>query len=181
MSTDGLSTPFPGGRWIWGRNPRRTLVRAILLGLCAWVVFSGPLRPIRVVGESMEPTLRSGEFRWANLWGLRHRPPRPGEVVLVRADQRGRLMYLKRVLAVPGERLAFQDGRLVVNGREVPEPYVVYSDHWQTREYELQPDEFYVAGDNRDQPMGQHATFVAPRARIAGILWGQPVAGRGRP
>ncbi len=181
MSMGGKASMPRWGRWIWGRDPRLTLFRAVILGLCAWVVFSGPLRPVRVAGGSMEPALRSGELRWANLWGLRHRPPRAGEVVLVRADQRGRLMYLKRVLAVPGERIAFRNGRLIVNGREVPEPYVVYSDHWNTGEYELRPDEFYVAGDHRDQPIEQHATFVAPRDRIAGILWGQPVAERGTP
>jgi signal peptidase I len=158
-------------RWIWGTRPLRTLGRAAVLGAVAAVVFSGPARPVRVVGESMEPTLGSGSFRWANLWRYRARAPRAGEMVLVRIG-RGRIMYLKRVLAVPGETLAFDRGRLVINGEERPEPYVQYEGLWTSRAYTLKEDEFFVAGDNRAMPMEAHATGVADRRRIAGGLWG---------
>jgi signal peptidase I len=92
-------------------------------------------------------------------------------VVLVRLG-RGRIMYLKRVLAVPGETLAFDRGRLLVNGVERPEPYVRHQGLWTSRAYTLEEDEFFVAGDNRAMSMEAHATGVADRRRIAGGVWG---------
>lgn len=169
--TVGMKRASSWSRWIWGARPARTLVRAVVLGAVAAVVFSGPARPVRVVGESMAPTLASGTLRWANLWRYRSRAPRAGEVVLVRIG-RGRIMYLKRVLAVPGETLAFDRGRLLINGAERPEPYVRHQGLWTSRAYTLEEGEFFVAGDNRAMPMEAHATGVADRRRIAGGVWG---------
>ena len=169
------------GRMVWGRHPRRTLIRALALGLLAYGVFSGPVRPIRLVGDSMEPTLRDGELRWANLWAFKGRDPRPGEIVLVRLHPGGRLLFVKRVLAAPGERIRFHQGRLMINGAAVEEPYVVHAEPWTTREYLLEPDEFYVCGDNRAQPMRAHATFIASRSSIFGALWSPRGAERSPP
>ncbi|MBP7276321.1 MAG: signal peptidase I [Kiritimatiellae bacterium] len=171
MSSQVADTNSPLGRMIWGRRPRRTLVRALALAIVTYVVFTGPVFPVRLAGISMEPTLRDGEIRWVNRWAFWFRDPRPGEIVLIRPQARGRLLYVKRVLATPGERMRFVDGRLEINGQHVPEPYVVDAERWNTREYLLQPDEFYVSGDNRGQPMEAHTTFVAPRPMIIGALW----------
>lgn len=67
------------------------------------------LRVVRVVGSSMAPTLRDGDFVLA-LGGLWSRGPRPGDVVLVEHPELG--LIVKRVLA----RLASGALRLVGDG-----------------------------------------------------------------
>ncbi len=160
--------------WKWshlvvGRNPRRTLLRTAVLAVACFVFFRFVWRPVWVEGESMEPTIASRTFRWANLARYWFRAPRTGDIVVVRIGG-DRVMYLKRILAVPGERIAFSNGFFYVNSRLLAEPYVVLRGGWTTRAYTLGPDEYYVAGDNRSGPIEAHATGIARRRQIAGEL-----------
>ena len=72
------------------------LLVALLLG------FDFLARPWVVAGTSMEPTLRPGDRVLVDLWTYRQRPPRRGEIVLVRPDP-GSSALVKRVTRiVPG-------------------------------------------------------------------------------
>ncbi len=154
-------------RLVIGARPRNTIRRALLLaGICV-VVFRFVWIPVWVQGHSMAPTLQDGAFRFAHRLGIQRRPPQRGDVVVIElAGQRA--MYLKRILAVPGDAVQFRDGTLWVNGEEVPEPYVVYDGNWNTGLEQLGPDEFFVAGDNRSEPWEWHTMGVVDRERIAG-------------
>ena len=152
-----------------GRHPRRTAVRAVLLALVASLVFGLVLRPARVDGESMAPTVRDRSLRFVSLLRYARRDPQPGDIVAVRLAGR-RVMYLKRVLATGGDRIAFSNGVLRVNSDVRPEPYVRFHGDWTFEETELAADEFFVAGDNRALLPPAHVAGAVRRDRIAGGL-----------
>lgn len=154
----------------FGRHPRRTLLRALLLALLTLAAGLGPARPMRVRGHSMEPTIRDGGWRVANLWRYANREPRRGDVVVI-ALPGGRAYYCKRVVGLPGERVAFQDGALYVNDDRVPEPYIAATGRWSVAPYGLGPDEYYVVGDNRNLSMSDQVAGVVKRKFIAGGIW----------
>jgi signal peptidase I len=79
-------------------------------------------------------------------------------------------MYVKRIVGLPGERIAFRDGMLIVDGREVVEGYLQHPSSWTVRETRLGPDEYFVAGDNRSMLMELHDFGRVKRERIAGPL-----------
>lgn len=67
----------------------------------AWL--TGRRRRIRVVGDSMEPTLRAGEFVLVD----RGRAPEVGRLVVARHPERAELLVIKRVAAIePDGRIA---------------------------------------------------------------------------
>lgn len=152
-----------------GRHPRRTVVRAGLVALVASLVFGLVLRPAWVDGVSMAPTVRDRTLRFVFLFRYAWSDPRPGDIVVVRMAGR-RVMYLKRVLATGGDRIAFANGALRVNGVVQPEPYVRFHGDWTFEETELAADEFFVAGDNRALPLPEHVAGAVRRDRIEGGL-----------
>jgi signal peptidase I len=79
------------------------------------------LEPVLVEGDSMRPTLRPGQ-RLAV--GPLDRPPRRGDLVVVRPSSTPALEVVKRVVGLPGERVRLVDGRLQVDGVGVAEPYL---------------------------------------------------------
>lgn len=158
-----------GSRWIIGASPRRTLVRTAVLALVSLAVFGLVLRPVRVRGISMEPTIRDGAFRFGLLTAYAFAEPRAGDIVMVRLAGRS-VMYLKRVLAVPGQTAQFRAGELWVDGAPRPEPYVLLTGTWQTGLLRLGEEEYLVAGDNRSAPLSQHMAGVTTRDRIVGRL-----------
>ncbi len=150
-----------------GRRPLRTLIRILLLIAIGVPLFKFALIPVVVSGDSMMPTYQDGQFGFANGLIYRFRDPLPGDIVVIEMAGR-QTMYLKRILAGPGDRVFFQDGTLMVNDQPVMEPYVIMSNRWRTTEETLGPTEFFVAGDNRAMPEEWHIMGVVDRAYIAG-------------
>jgi signal peptidase I len=101
-----------------------------------------------------------GDSIWVDRTAFTLRPPRRWEVVVFQCPNDATQLCVKRVLGLPGERIALRDGELIVNGRLVAKPIAV--------DYELRPgdgvgqtgydarqqcwqlaDGYFVVGDNQ--------------------------------
>ena len=136
-------------RLIFGRNPRRTTVRILVLAAVSAITFTWVLIPVRADGDSMLPTYSSGRLTLVNRMAYVRSRPRRGDIVAIRLAGPS-VVYIKRVIGLPGERLAVLDGQVLINGEPLLEPYVRHQRRlWQLDELTLGPDEYYVVGDNR--------------------------------
>lgn len=107
-----------------------------------------------VDGSSMEPTLVEDEWLFVNRAVYLLGEPSQGEVVILKDPSQPygeRSKYLvKRVVAVPGDSLAIENGVLIINGERVNESYVkslALGSHYPS--ITLSQDEYFVLGDNR--------------------------------
>ena len=100
-----------------------------------------------VKGRSMMDTLRNGDIVFALRRGLCGRPRR-FDVVLCRYPNR-RQMFVKRIVALPGERVAIEDGALMIDGAPVEEPFPLRPVRRDMLERVLGAGEYFVMGDNR--------------------------------
>lgn len=83
-----------------------------------------------------------------------------------------RVMLLKRVVALEGEQVEFRNGKLLVNGEELREPYVHYPCNWNLPPREVERECVYVVGDNRQMPIENHYFGQTSVKRIIGVpLW----------
>lgn len=138
------------GRLLVGRRPRRTLVRLAVLAVGSYVVFGFVLIPIRVAGRSMEPTYRNGRITAINRLAYRTAGPKRGDIVGLRTTG-SRLILLKRIVGLPGERVSLQDGRVLVNGQPLDEPYVRDAGLMASSgAVLLGAEEYFAIGDNRE-------------------------------
>lgn len=156
-------------RWIAGANPRRTAIRATILIVAAYLTFGYVLMPVRGEGPSMTPTIDSGDLIFINRLTFTWREPRRGDIVAVRTAGSS-VVYVKRLLVLPGERLRIEAGALSINGDWINEPYARKRDDWWLDEVTMGPDEYFVVGDNRTMPMRLHEMGTVPRARLIGAL-----------
>jgi signal peptidase I len=150
-----------------GRNPAWTGVRIIVLVTLTFFLAKFVFIPIRVEGISMLPTYRQGRVNFVNALAYRSQGPQRGDVISIRMAGM-RVMLMKRVVGLPGEVVAFRDGRLWIDGKPVAEPYVKYPCTWQRDPEKVGPDEYYVVGDNRSMPRADHSEGMAKRKRIVG-------------
>jgi signal peptidase I len=152
---------------IVGRRPGHTLARVLLLLIGTGVVFGVLVIPIRGVGPSMAPAIEDGQLVFANRMAYAFTEPRRGDVVAIRAAGR-RVVYLKRIVALPGERVRLESGVVLLADVPLDEPYVRHRAPWSTAEAVLQPDEYLVIGDNRGMPLEAHTFGAVRRDRIVG-------------
>ena len=152
-----------------GRNPCRTLVRIVVLVIVVLLVRQFALLPIRVMGPSMMPTYSNGGINLVNRLAYWHSSPQRGDVVAIRTSGTS-IMFMKRVVGLPGETVQFHEGRLLINGQPLDEPYVKLDCDWESQPRTLEPDHYYVVGDNRSMPELDHWEGVAERDRIVGKI-----------
>lgn len=149
----------------------RFLFRACILAAAAFVCFTRILVPFRIDGHSMDPTYTNGSFNFCNRMKYFFSEPARHDVVAIRYTGT-RIMLLKRILALEGETLEFRSGQLFVDGKYIPEPYIVVPYDWELAPRKVEPGHVYVVGDNRRVPMLTHDFGQTPITRIVGTpLW----------
>ena len=152
----------------WRRVLDWTLTIAVAVALV--LVFEAEVaKPYRVPSASMEPTLHCAKPASgcrahysdrviALRIVYRFRAPRRGEIAVFRAPagaascgESGSLTFIKRVIGLPGETVSERNGIVFVDGKRLTERYVPASerDHRTSRWTKLEPDQYFMLGDNR--------------------------------
>jgi len=170
MGTDAEAVQSPSWvqRVLIGRNPKRTLVRIVILVAVSSILFKFVLQPIRVEGGSMLPTYKDRGIHLVNRLAYVFHPPHRGDVVAIRMLAGEHVMYMKRIIGLPGETVAFIRGHLYINGKPMDEPYVAFRCYWNHDQEQVGPDQYYVVGDNREMPWADHVKGRPTRDRIVG-------------
>jgi len=103
-----------------------------------------------VKGTSMEPTLRDGERLLVNKFIFRLRPPKIGDIIVLKYPKNPTKKFIKRVIAVPGQSVSILNSKVYVDGIEIKEAYInekTASDY----DFVTVPEQkVFVMGDNRN-------------------------------
>ena|ERR1043165_3526616 len=159
--------PNWASRIIIGRNPRMTLVRVLVWVAALFLVSRFVLVPVRIEGISMLPTYKENGIKFVNCLAYIRHPPQRGDIVAIKMAGRS-IMLCKRIVALPGETIAFHEGHLKINGEVMQEPYVKGPCNWELLPEQVGSDEYYFVGDNRSMDYEQHTQGRAERQRILG-------------
>lgn len=129
---------------------------------------------LRVRGVSMAPTLLPGDGLLTSRLLLLMRPLHRGDIAVLslnQPDAPGRL-DLKRIIGLPGERIALAGGRVLINGVPLAEPYVELADAEDSeREWRVGPGQFFVLGDNRAWSTDSRRYGPIEERAIAATVW----------
>ncbi len=110
--------------------------------------------PIKVNGESMQPTLHEGDIMILNETAYYFSEPKRFDIVVVNMPNE---YLIKRVIGLPGEHIEYIDNILYVDGKKVKENFK----HGKTENFNIEklgsttiPDNCYlVLGDNRENSL----------------------------
>ena len=192
--------------WEWAKSFQVAIL--VFLFVRAFIV-----EAFKIPSGSMERTLLVGDFLLVNklVYGAEVpftgkrlpalREPRLGDVVVFQWPQDPTKNFVKRLVGMPGDTLAMEQGKLIRNGREVREQYVVHTDpgmdpsgeefRWQ-RDYLIKtaqafvgyhpsrnnwgpivvPDkQYFMLGDNRDNSLDSRYWGFVPDS----LVRGQPI------
>ncbi len=165
------------------------------------------VQPIRIPSSSMEPTLLVGDFLLLDKQSVTPASPpflpptaiRRGDVIVFHDPVEDPSVHLvKRVIALPGDRLHLRNGVVFLNGQRLPEPYAIhrpapadtFRDNFpslEARDADVDPDwwirlrtlvhagdvtvpprSYFVMGDNRNDSEDSRYWGFVPRDAIVG-------------
>lgn len=136
-------------RIVVGSNPLYTLFRACVWATLIFVMFKYVLMGIKVHGASMEPSFVHGQVRVVNRVAYLWSSPKRGDIVAIRAPGLNAVL-LKRIIALPGEKLTIRRGEIYINGKRLEEKYTKGVTNYRARDQEMEPHQYFVIGDNRE-------------------------------
>ncbi len=121
----------------------------------------------------MEPRIESDEYVLINALAFRFGRPQRGDIVAFHHESAGRAVYIKRVIGIPGDRVAIHAGNVSVNGISLAEPYVHFRDGRSFADVVVPAGSYYVLGDNRGNSEDSRAWgFVPADALIGRAIFG---------
>lgn len=187
-----------------------------------WFVRSFLYEPFRIPSGSMEPTLYAGDFILTSKYAYGVRLPvlrtkiietgkvERGDVIVFRYPPNESLNYIKRVVAVPGDKMRVDAGRVWINDQEQPVEFVeklgdfdVFRETLGSRSHTIQlstneaqrvrlrgevviPEgQYFVMGDNRDNSQDSRYWGFVPDENVVGkalVIWmnSDCIMGRGQ-
>ena len=108
-------------------------------------------QPVKVEGTSMMPSLEDQERIFVNKFVYRLEPIERGDIVVFRYPRDPSKSYIKRVIAMAGDKIKIDGGEVYVNGHAVNEAYVPpeYEDERSYPEITVPAHCYFVLGDHR--------------------------------
>lgn len=151
-------------------------IGAAMLAAVVVVLFFG--FQISVVGPSMSPTLENGEKILVNRFVYKLFSPKQNDVIVFLPNGNGRShYYIKRVIAVPGDRVQVRDGVIYVNGKAFEEKTetdtAIENALLAEDEIVIGEDEYFVMGDNRNNSEDSRYASIGnvKKEYIVGKAW----------
>ena len=136
------------------------------------------IQPFYISGNSMEPTFHNNQYIIVDQFSPRFAGYDRGDVVVFKYPRNPAFQYIKRVIALPGEEVEIDDGRVEVfnenhpNGAVLSEDYTRgrTSDFGKTR-YEVPENSYFVLGDNRPNSSDSREFGVVNHRLLIGKVW----------
>ena len=188
MREPGTTVPVPPAEAssdssIRGRSALLTTVawfRDLMLSvLIAVLVILFLYRPVKVEGTSMMPSLYDQERLFINQYSYKFGLGKieRGDTVVFWFPGDPTKSYIKRVIGLPGDTVAVDDGYVIVNGKKLVENYVPpeYRDDTSLPSQKIPSNQYFVLGDHRVSSNDSRAWGLVPRSYIYGkavfIFW----------
>jgi signal peptidase I len=173
----------------------RELFETVILALLIFLTLHISVQNYRVQGPSMQPTLVEGDYVIVNkMVYLRFDPteianilpfydrenegslfpfhqPERGEVIIFRFPKDPSRDFVKRVIGVPGDIVEINDGEVIRNGELLDEPYITQGDNSNMSPIQVEPDEYFVLGDNRRASNDSRDWGPVPTDNVIGRAW----------
>jgi signal peptidase I len=153
------------------------ILETLILSLVLFVSINIISARIRVDGDSMLPTMVSGEYVVINRLSYRFGSPQPGDIIVFHYPRNPKEEYIKRIIGLPGDIVEVMNGAVYVNRQPLVEDYINVKMNY-TGKWEVPAGQLFVLGDNRNNSSDSHDWGTVPMDYVIGkailVYWPPP-------
>ena len=169
-----------------------SIIIAVILAL---VIRTFVVQAFKIPSGSMIPTFQVGDRIFVNkfIYGAKVpffnmnlpavRQPKRGDIIVFISPDTPQKDFVKRLIAVEGEKVEIRDGRIIVNGKFIDEPSSIRSVYYynagdygkEGQVIDVPKDSYFVLGDNSASSRDSRFWGFVPRKNLLGkaifIYW----------
>ncbi len=151
----------------------REIIETVVLTLLMFLVIRFAVQNFNIEGTSMEPTLHNTELILVDKWTYLFHPPSRGDIIVFVAPPDPTQDYIKRIIAIPGDKITINGTTVTVDGVTLKETYVAPINQGNPYAYKqisltVPANDYFVMGDNRRGSYDSRAWGYVPRKNIIG-------------
>jgi signal peptidase I len=143
------------------------------------------VQPFYVKGASMEPNFYDHEYLIIDEISYRFKAPERGDIIVFRYPKNPQEYFIKRIIALPGEKVQMKDGQVHIYNDEYKDGFVLEESYLEegVKTYSLTDspvslgeEEYFVLGDNRNSSKDSRSFGSVNKSFIIGqvIIRGWP-------
>lgn len=164
----------------------KDIIKDIIIVFAIVFVIGFFIKPIIVEGTSMIPTLENKDYLLISKQSYRFGEPERGDIIVFPHDEGGgeTSLYVKRVIALPGDHLEIAKGNVYINGERQEESYLKEGTETEGLvDLEIPEGEVFVMGDNRGNSSDSRFFGTVSIEKITGEVFFRllPLKNIGRP
>jgi len=121
--------------------------------------------PFRAASASMAPTIERGDFVMTDSRYFGRHKPTPGQLAVFRLPRNEDVLYIKRIVGLPGDVIEIRKDVLYRNGEAVDEPYIELARPGHSEDFGpiTTPDgSYFLLGDNRHNSLDSRMFGAIP-------------------
>lgn len=153
------------------------VIETLILSVVLFVSINLISARIRVDGDSMVPTLVSGEYVIVSRLTYRVGSPERGDIIVFHYPRNPEEEYIKRVIGLPGDKVEVKNGAVYVNGEKLDESYLTVKTNYLGM-WSIPSGQLFVLGDNRNNSSDSHDWGTVPMDYVIGkalvVYWPPP-------
>lgn len=147
----------------------------VIFGAIFTVIYLFVAQPHKVSGNSMLPTLHSGDYILTDKLSYRFGSPKQGDIIVLKNPRDESQDFIKRIIAIPGDTVKIEGGQVFVNDKAVAEKYL--PNDFKTRsglflgegqDVKAGSNQYFVLGDNRNHSSDSREWGGITREEIVG-------------
>ena len=129
----------------------------------------------KVSGNSMVPTLHSGDYLITEKVTYRFGSPKRGDIIVLKNPRDESQDFIKRIMAIPGDTIKVEQIGVFVNGQLIDEPYLPSGTLTRSGGFLIDgaqikagSNQYFVFGDNRGHSSDSREWGAVSREEIVG-------------
>ena len=169
------ATPPPApGQTPHQKSFLRDTLEIVFLALVLYVVIQYAVQTVHVLGSSMSLTLHDNDLLIASKISYKIHDPQRGDIIVFKPPNEDSRDFIKRVIALPGDKIRITNSVVYINGQVLHEPYLperwTYNNNWPAdgQDRLVPPDQYFVMGDNRNHSSDSRSFSFIDRDAILG-------------